>query len=1276
MNLTQLRSASRGLRFRIAARALTASFVSICNHAADSLRSVLNLLLAFTVLSCSIASAQTAHLSQAQIVLNLPTALDWPQAVAVDANGSIYVADPYNHRVLKLTPSGGGLIQSTVGTGFNQPYGVAVDAGGNVYISDIFATTLFKETPNGNGGYTQSTIGSELYDAVSVAVDKQGNVYGTETNNSFIGTLFKETFSGGVYTQSFIPVPGTHGVDGVAVDGNGDLFLNDGWDGRVYEDTPLQGGDYTTTQIYNSSGALAVDSQNNLYIIGYPGYIAKLTPNGSGGFTTGDIPVDENTVPTPYGYFSPAGLAVDANGDLFFDDLYTFNLIEESMSGANFGQVPVTATAYPVSMYFTFDTGGTMGSYSIVTDGVPNTEFTDSTLGNCPLNLDYLAGSVCNIDVSFTPAAPGTRPGAVVLNDGNGNPFATGYVQGTGVSPLVDFQGAAPAPLISGLNEPLGITVDASGNVLVANAGTGNVLLTTTAGSQSQVGSGFNHPTGVAEDGAGNIFVAQSGIIYEVAKTTGVQTQLNLSGLSDPNDLAVDGTGNLYVSEPNLGKVVKVTPSGVQTNVGTGLSAPRGIAVDAGGNVYIADYSAGSVFVVAPSGSQSAITGFQGPSGVAVDAAGNVYVAVYGSGELVEVSPGGTQTPLAYGLAAPYAVALDANGNLYFTEYASGAVQKIDRVDAPSLSFAGTVVGQTSSDSPRTVTLSNDGNAALTFPIPASGDDPSISTNFTLNSSATDACPLVSAGSPQPGTLAAGSSCLLPISFTPETGGSLTGSLALTDTNLNAASPNYAVQTIQLSGNATPNSPTINSVSPILPKQTQTIAINGSGFGSQSAYTGNSSYIELTDITGSSWNAGHTGDSTTLAVSSWTDTQIVLSGLSGAYGTHGWCIRPGDQLSVRVWNATNGNGPSVYPIAASSGTDTCAPAIKSVSAILPQQTQTITITGQSFGSQAAYTGPSSYIELTDTTGFWNAGHTGNAVTFSVSSWTDTQIVLTGLSGEYGAHGWCIRPGDQLSVSVWNANTGGGPSVYPVTASSGTDTCPPAISAVSQILPQQTQTVTITGAGFGSQSSFTGTSSYLELTDITGSWNAGHTGDAVAFAVSSWTDTQIVLSGLSGDYGSHGWCIRPGDQLSVSVWNANTGSGPAVYPVVAASGTDLCSTTITAVSPILPQQTQTITITGEGFGTQSAYTGGSSYIELTDTTAGSWNAGHTGDAVTFVVSSWTDKQIVITGLSGEYATHGWCISPGDKLSFSVWNAQTGKGPAVYPITASSGANTCP
>jgi hypothetical protein len=84
----------------------------------------------------------------------------------------------------------------------------------------------------------------------------------------------------------------------------------------------------------------------------------------------------------------------------------------------------------------------------------------------------------------------------------------------------------------------------------------------------------------------------------------------------------------------------------------------------------------------------------------------------------------------------------------------------------------------------------------------------------------------------------------------------------------------------------------------------------------------------------------------------------------------------------------------------------------------------------------------------------------------------------------------------------------------------------------------------------------------------------------------------------------------------------------------------------------------------------------SSILFADPAGTPWYGGYPGDAVTLSVSSWTDSQIVITGFSGAYGTSAGCIRPGDQLYVKVWNAQTGSGPAYYPITAGSGTNTCP
>jgi hypothetical protein len=119
--------------------------------------------------------------------------------------------------------------------------------------------------------------------------------------------------------------------------------------------------------------------------------------------------------------------------------------------------------------------------------------------------------------------------------------------------------------------------------------------------------------------------------------------------------------------------------------------------------------------------------------------------------------------------------------------------------------------------------------------------------------------------------------------------------------------------------------------------------------------------------------------------------------------------------------------------------------------------------------------------------------------------------------------------------------------------------------------------------------------------------------------------------------------------------------------------------ISCISEVLPEQTQTITISGSGFGAQSPYTGDSPYIRVSDVTKG-WNAGSTlddpPDFVTLVVQSWTDSQIVIGGFAGDYGQNDWTLSTGDDVSFQVWNAQTDDGPAIEDVTVgSSEGNVC-
>jgi serine/threonine protein kinase len=107
------------------------------------------------------------------------------------------------------------------------------------------------------------------------------------------------------------------------------------------------------------------------------------------------------------------------------------------------------------------------------------------------------------------------------------------------------------------------------------------------------------------------------------------------------------------------------------------------------------------------------------------------------------------------------------------------------------------------------------------------------------------------------------------------------------------------------------------------------------------------------------------------------------------------------------------------------------PTITSVSTMSAAETQTVTIMGSCFGSQASFSKEDNeFLRIADNTSpnVWAGCHyvpgvNTDAVTCSVSEWTNSEIVFTGFSGDWGGDGddWVLGPGDSVQVSVWNLN---------------------------------------------------------------------------------------------------------------------------------------------------------------------------------------------------------------------------------------------------------------
>ncbi|MGW8123546.1 Ig-like domain-containing protein [Roseivirga echinicomitans] len=295
-------------------------------------------------------------------------------------------------------------------------------------------------------------------------------------------------------------------------------------------------------------------------------------------------------------------------------------------------------------------------------------------------------------------------------------------------------------------NMPDDIVLDASGNMYVSDFGsnkirkiTTNGVVTTFAGSGvtgsangNGVNASFNRPRGLTIDAAGNIYVADrdNNVIRKITPSGDVTTYAgsgawgSTNGASSnarfnsPNGVAVDASGNLFVTDGNNNLIRKIDTNG---NVSTFASVanPFGIAIDAAGNLYVTERDNDFVRKIAPNGVVTTLAGtgtsgstdgpglsasFNYPSGITVDAAGNVYVADKSNHKIRKIAPDGEVTTVAF-VADATGITVDASGVMY----ASTGRNKIEKISSYYLLF-GSAVGHAGKHD---VTLSaSDGNGA------------------------------------------------------------------------------------------------------------------------------------------------------------------------------------------------------------------------------------------------------------------------------------------------------------------------------------------------------------------------------------------------------------------------------------------------------------------------------------------------------------------------------------------------------------------------------------
>ncbi|TME45331.1 MAG: hypothetical protein E6I56_09600, partial [Chloroflexi bacterium] len=569
---------------------------------------------------------------------------------------------------------------------FASPYGIAVDSAGTIYVADA-ANGKVREIKNGTAG-TVATLAFPT----AVAVDSNGTIYAVDVTNN--GTnIDRIDGTTHVVTTIYQSTNGSLIVPrGLAVDPNGNLLIGD-TDNHKIERLVLS----TQTLTVLAGGGTTPPST------GVPALQAQL--------------------------LGPQGVAMDANGNLFFADradhrVWKIDAITQKL-------VAVAGTGV---QGFSGDAGPAA-----------------SAMLNSPswLALDgsgglYIADAL-NLRVRFVNAQ-----GTITSVVGTGRPCG--------------FVGDGGQALAAQLCQPSGMVVDANGNLFIADASNNRIRKIAGDGTISTLSSSgaLNDPTALTRDGAGNLLIADTGS-HRVLKLTpaGVLSTLagtgiagstgdggvaTLAQLNAPQGVALDAAGNIYISDTGNHRIRKVSVANgtIATVVGNGtggftgdgaaattaeINSPKGLRLDGNGTLYFADSGNFRLRKVSPGGIISTIAGIGfaggedwGPataiplgqiSDVALAPDGTLFVA--DNGQVRELLTNGTMftagdSTLVQQSSLPQTadplnqvsgVAVGPSGSLYISE-AGGS--RVDRMQAPVVPGASPLVTATAGPGSATVT--------------------------------------------------------------------------------------------------------------------------------------------------------------------------------------------------------------------------------------------------------------------------------------------------------------------------------------------------------------------------------------------------------------------------------------------------------------------------------------------------------------------------------------------------------------------------------------------
>ena len=517
-----------------------------------------------------------------------------PSQLAFDPAGRLLVSDRCNHRIRRIDMATG-VVTSVAGSTYDyyypgagggagdggpataalldSPDGVAVDPQGNIFIADtnddkvrrVDAATGRIDTWAGTGapgynGENLDRLSARLYLPRGLSIAPDGDLLVADSENNRVRRVDAQTGlvstvagtgtggstgDGGPASSAKVRLPGT-----VLALGSGDVLIGDTWNHRVRRVSAVSG------------------------------LIGPLAGNGTQYFSGDGFPGTRGSIP------QPGGLALDYEGNLLIAD--GFNGRIRKLDRRSLLLSTIAGTGGPRTAW----TGqpaleaGIGGPRYLATDRAGRILYFLS--GDLLGRIDLTSGTI-------TKAAGDTSGGPAPPNGGDGG-------------------AATSARFIS----PSGVALDAQGNIYVVDysaakvrridVGTGIIRTIAGKGGQGSGGDGgpalnaqFRVPLGLAVDDTGNVFIADTnnsrvrkvdsaGIITTAAGNGtfgsdgdgGPATSATLR----PQGLSVDPAGNLFIADPYASKIRRVDRStGIISTVagsgGYGFSGDGGPATQA-----------------------------------------------------------------------------------------------------------------------------------------------------------------------------------------------------------------------------------------------------------------------------------------------------------------------------------------------------------------------------------------------------------------------------------------------------------------------------------------------------------------------------------------------------------------------------------------------------------------------------------------------------------------------------------------------------------------------